>query len=139
MNKMTLTFDEKEKLFHKASELYGKIESIDIRDTIELDLPCKYYPNNIRYSNNGFIYYASGMQGIYIHNMNIGDFLEELQNYINYKKYNGEKYIDGKYVDCISYIDVLALLDFLYYGEGILEKVNEINEKTKRELKSLLG
>ena len=68
----------------------------------------------------------------------IGKFLEELQNYINYKKYNGEQYINGKCVDCIYYADVLALLDFLYYGEGILEKVNEINEKTKRELKSLL-
>ena len=53
--------------------------------------------------------------------------------------YNGEKYVNGKYVDCISSTDVLALLDFLYYGESILQKVNEINEKTKRELKSLLG
>lgn len=136
---MTLTIDEKEKLLHKASELYEKIKSIDVKNTIELDTPCKYYPNNIRYSNNGFRYYASGMKGMYIHCLHIGDFLEELQNYINYKKYNGAKYIDGKFVDCISPTDVLALLDFLYYGEGILERVNEINEETKRELKSLLG
>ena len=136
---MTLTIDEKEKLLHKANELYKKIKGIDIKDTIELDLPCKYYPSNIRYSNNGFRYYASGMKGVYIHCLHIGDFLEKLQNYINYKKYNGEQYIDGKYVDCISPTDVLALLDFLYYGNEILEKVNEINEKTKRELKVLLG
>ncbi len=136
---MILTIDEKEKLLHKASELYEKIKNINIKNTIELDIPCKYYPSDIRYSNNGFKYYANGMKGVYIYGLNIGNFLEELQNYINYKKYNGEKYINGKYVDCISPTDVLALLDFLYYGEGILQKVNEINEKTKRELKSLLG
>lgn len=136
---MTLTIDEKEKLLHKASELYEKIKNINIKNTIELDVPCKYYPKNIRYSDYGFRYFASGMKGVYIHQLHIGDFLEELQNYINYKKYNGEKYVNGKCVDCISSTDVLALLDFLYYGEGILEKVNEINEKTKRELKSLLG
>lgn len=136
---MTLTIDEKEKLLHKASELYEKIKNINIKNTIELDVSCKYYPKNIRYSDYGFRYFASGMKGVYIHQLHIGDFLEELQNYINYKKYNGEKYVNGKYVDCISPTDVLALLDFLYYGEGILEKVNEINEKTKRELKSLLG
>ena len=72
---------------------------------------------------------------IYLNEKQI-DILNKYQ--INYKKYNGEKYIDGKYVDCISSADVLALLDFLYYGEGILEKVKEIDEKTKRELKSLL-
>lgn len=135
---MILTIDEKEKLLHKASELYEKIKNINIKNTIELDIPCKYYPSDIRYGNSGFKYYANGTKGVYIHGLNIAHFLEELQNYINYKKYNGEKYIDGKYVDCISSADVLALLDFLYYGEGILEKVNEINEKTKRELKSLL-
>ena len=136
---MILTIDEKEKLLHKASELYEKIKNINIKNTIELDVPCKYYPNNIRYSDYGFRYFASGMKGMYIHQLHIGDFLEELQNYINYKKYNGEKYVNGKYVDCISSTDVLALLDFLYYGESILQKVNEINEKNKRELKSLLG
>lgn len=136
---MILTIDEKEKLLHKASELYEKIKNINIKNTIELDIPCKYYPKNIRYSNYGFRYFASGMKGVCIHGLNIGDLLEELQNYINYKKYNGEKYINGKCVDCISTTDVSALLDFLYYGESILEKVNEINEKTKRELKSLLG
>ena len=135
---MILTIDEKEKLLHKASELYEKIKNINIKNTIELDTPCKYYPNNIRYSNSGFKYYANGMKSMSIHCLSIGGFLEELQNYINYKKYNGEKYINGKYVDCIYYADVLALLDFLYYGESILKKVNEINEKTKRELKSLL-
>lgn len=64
---MILTIDEKEKLLHKASELYEKIKNINIKNTIELDIPCKYYPSDIRYGNSGFKYYANGTKGVYIY------------------------------------------------------------------------
>ena len=56
-----------------------------------------------------------------------------------YKKYNGDEYVDGKSVSYISDYDLLVLLDFIYYSDYILNKVNEINEKTIREIEELLS
>ena len=138
VQKMNLTIDEKERLLHKATNLYEKIKSIDIKSTVELSLTCKYYPKNLRSSDKGFKYYVNS-KTIYVHGLDVEEFLKELNNYIMYKKYNGDEYVDGKSVSYISDYDLLVLLDFIYYSDYILNKVNEINEKTIREIEELLS
>lgn len=135
---MNLTIDEKERLLQKATNLYEKIKSIDIKSTVALSLTCKYYPKNLRYSSNGFRYYSNS-KNIYVYGLDVEEFLKELNNYIMYKKYNGNKYVDGKSVDCISDYDLLALLDFIYYSDYILNNVKETNEKTIKEIEELLS
>lgn len=144
---MNLTIDEKERLLQKATNLYEKIKSIDIKSTVELSLTCKYYPKDLRSSDKGFKYYSNS-KSIYIHGFDVGDFLEELKNYIMLKKYDGKEYINGKSVDCISNgsrvvcisnRNLLGLLDFIYYSDYILNKVKEINNKTIREIEELLS
>lgn len=135
---MNLTIDEKERLFQKATNLYEKIKSIDIKSTVALSLTCKYYPKNLRYSSNGFQYYSNS-KNIYVYGLDVEEFLKELNNHIMYKKYNGDKYVDGKSVSYISDYDLLALLDFIYYSDYILNNVKETNEKTIKEIEELLS
>lgn len=135
---MTLTINEKERLLHKATNLYEKIRDIDIKNTIELTLTCKYYPKNLRSGDMGFKYYSNS-KNIYVYGLCVGDFLEELNNYIMFKKYDGKEYINGKSVGCISDYNLLGLLDFIYYSDYILNNVREINEKTIREINELLS
>lgn len=135
---MNLTIDEKERLLQKATNLYEKIKSIDIKSTVELSLTCKYYPKDLRNSDKGFKYYVNS-KTICVHGLDVEDFLKELNNYIMYKKYNGNKYVNGKSVDCISDYDLSALLDFIYYSDYILNNVKETNEKTIKEIEELLS
>ena len=135
---MNLTIDEKERLLQKATNLYEKIKSIDIKSTVELSLTCKYYPKNLRGSDKGFKYYVNS-NTICVHGLDVEEFLKELNNYIMFKKYNGNEYVDGKSVACISDYGLLALLDFIYYSDYILNKVKEITDKTIREIEELLS
>lgn len=134
---MVLTTDEKEKLLNKATDLYKKILNVDIRDTIKIDLVRKYYPSNSRYTDYGFRYYFNKSMSCF--GENIKEAIEHLKNYINYKKYNGEQYINGKSVDFISQYEIHALLDFIYNSNLIVETINEENNRLRKDLNNLLN
>lgn len=134
---MVLTLQEKEKLYDKALALYEKIKEIKIRETIEVSVPAKYYPSNSRYSSFGFKYYLNG--SITMFGEDIKDSLEELKNYLAFKNGTGEEYVNNKSVSFISAYSINALLDFIYYGDKILNTINEKNEQGRKELNDLLS
>lgn len=132
---MNLSLEEKEKLLIKASHWYNMIKDIKIRDTINIFVESKYYPNGYKGYNKGFTKYHNGCS---IDSESIGNCIENLKNYINFKKYNGEEYINGKSVSFMSNFEINSLLDFVYHGNYIYTKINEINETRNKELNSLL-
>lgn len=134
---MVLTLDEKEKLLEKATKLYEEIAKIKIRKEIKVDITRKYYSSNSRYSGWGFIYYMSGTMTIL--GENIKDSITNLKRYIDFKKYNGEEYIDGKSVAYMSEYEINALLDFIYNGKFILARVEEEDQRNRKEISDLLG
>ena len=134
---MVLTLQEKEKLYNKALALYEKIKNIKIRESIEVSVPTKYYPSDTRYSSYGFKYYLSGSMSMF--GDNIEDSLEELKNYLAFKNGTGEPYINGKSVQWVSEYSTNSLLDFIYYGDKILNKKKKKNEQGRKELNDLLS
>lgn len=134
---MVLTLQEKEKLYNKALALYEKIKNIKIRESIEVSVPTKYYPSNSRYSNFGFKYYLNG--SITMFAKDIKDCLEELKNHLAFKNGTGEEYVNHKSVRWVDDYSINALLDFIYYGDKILNTINEKNEQGRKELNDLLS
>lgn len=134
---MVLTLNEKEKLLEKATKLYEEIAKIKIRKEIKVDITRKYYASNSRYAGYGFTYYMNG--GMYILGENIKDSIVNLKNYIDFKKYNGAEYINGKSVAYLSEYEVNALLDFIYNGKFILARVEEEDQRNRQEISDLLS
>lgn len=134
---MVLTLQEKEKLYNKALALYEKIKNIKTRESIEVSVPTKYYPSNSRYSDYGFRYRLSGSMSMFAND--IEDCLEELKNYLAFKNGTGEEYVNNKSARWVSDYSINALLDFIYYGDKILNTINEKNEQGRKELNDLLS
>ena len=133
---MVLTLEEKEKLYNKANKLYEEIKNIKIRQETKVNITPKYYDSNSRYANSGFTYYVSERMSIYAEN--IKDALQELKNFIDFKN-GGPEYINGKSVNFVSSYSINALLDFIYYGNDILEIIKRKNENSRKELNDLLN
>jgi len=134
---MVLTFEEKKKLYNKASALYEKIKERKNKREISINIMSKYYPTSSRFASCGFKYYYNGNVVIYC--SGIKDMLEELVNYINWKDGTGEEYINGKSVTFLSEYTINALLDFVYYGTEIVDMIDKEIKNDKKELESLLN
>lgn len=134
---MVLSLNEKEKLYEKAKKLFDSIMEIKIRKEISVSVQPKYYDSNSRFASYGFKYYVKGSACIYAND--IKDSLNELNNYILFKKGVGEEYINGKSANFISNYTINALLDFIYYGDKILNTIKEQNKQERQELENLLS
>lgn len=134
---MVLSLNEKEKLYEKAKKLFDSIKEIKIRKEIHVSIQPKYYDSNSRFASYGFKYYVKGSVCIYA--TGIEDGLKELNNYILFKKGIGEEYVNGKSVDYLSNYTIDALLDFIYYGDKILNSIKEQNKQERQELEDLLS
>ena len=134
---MTLTLEEKRKLYDKSKKLYEEIEKIKIRKEIKMPVFNKYYPSDTRYSNRGFVY-ATYSDGIYMYGDSVKKLLKELGNYIKYKD-TGEDRINGELCSYVSDYTINALLDFIYHSDKILQTVKEQNEQERKELNDLLS
>lgn len=133
---MILNLEEKEKLLNKARKLYDDIKDRKLKQSIRIDISPKYYDSNSRYVSYGFNYSTHGCITIFAKEIKEG--IEELENYINFKKGIGEEYINGKSVTFLSQYDINALLDFIYNGDYIKRELNKIDENTRKELRDLL-
>lgn len=135
---MQLTLEEKEKLLNKAKRFYEELKNIKIRESIEiLDISRKYYPSTSRWSNRGFKYSVNGYMCCF--GEDIKDSIDDLENYINFKKGIGEEFIKGKSVNFLSNYTMYALLDFISNANYIKARVEEENNKFRKELNDLLS
>ena len=123
---MELPLEEKKKLLSKATTLYNKIVGVPIINDIKLSIQPKYYPATSKYVCCGFVYYKNARQKLSLFAENLDVCLADLKHSVD-----SDKKLYSPYID--------VLLDFVYNGDYIYERVKEIDARERKDLDSILN